>query len=619
MQSRLDPYSLTGASLGERYSVGSFVGFGRFSVVYRGMEVATERRVALRFLKTRGTLTSSERTVLVERLRALAQPVIEVAEHAPALADLLEVTALATSEGRWMPALVQAWAPGQTLESLMAHERQRGETRRSIGRAVELLSPVADAVQYAHARGLVHGSLSPRTVFVHERTNLAVRDFGLCRVLDIVQAEGRALSEPTTPMYTFAAAYGAPEQFSEGLEVGPPTDVFALALLVVELVTGLPPLGDGDDEQLAKAAADPVYRPTSRGRASSVTLGPYVESVLERALAVRPQDRYASVTSFWDALRVASRLMLRTSPSSILPPPLPAGATGPATRPSIPPPQFFAPAAPMADENDVESETNPLFGGLLARSVAPTSMDTPPAAADRAAEARSIALGRRVAAVAAAFALGVGGAAIARSATPHHRTFATTPLPADVLAAVAAIKLPPRPPPAPPCPSGMVRVPGATVSLPGKPPREVTVAPYCISALEVTVDQFASCTDTTCKRAVTSSTTNAWPGISWWEHKTLDPQCNARDPKASAMRPMNCIDEKTAAAYCEARGARLPTEAEWALAAKSAGAGVDGTRWEWTSDGARGGGAQPPARWPGTNVASVRSHTLGFRCAEGSR
>jgi len=328
------------------------------------------------------------------------------------------------------------------------------------------------------------------------------------------------------------------------------------------------------------------------------------------------------------------------APADALAGPLPR-AESPTTRPSIPPREFFAPPEPMVDENDVESETNPLFGGLLARSVAPTSMDAPSPAA-RAAEARSVALGRRVAAVALAFVLGAGGAAIARSATLQHRApvLATTPLPADVLAAVAAIKLPPPPPPAPLCPSGMVRVPGATVSLPGKAPREVTVAPYCIGALEVTVDQLTSCTDTTCKHAVTSSTTNAWSGISWWEHRTLDPQCNARDStpgrspawstpdaRAKARRPMNCIDEKTAAAYCEARGARLPTEAEWALAAQSAGAdgksllellpsGVDDTRWEWTSDGPHGGGAQPPARWHGTNV---RSHTLGFRCAEGSR
>jgi formylglycine-generating enzyme required for sulfatase activity len=247
----------------------------------------------------------------------------------------------------------------------------------------------------------------------------------------------------------------------------------------------------------------------------------------------------------------------------------------PSARPTIPPDRFFASPETAPDESEVESETNPLFGGILARSVAPTSMDAP-SAASLEDEVRSLTLGRRVAAIAAAFALGAGGAAVARGATPHHASHASTPLPLDVLAAAAAIE-PAAPPPPPPCPTGMVPVPGATVALRDKPQREVNVAAYCIDALEVTVAQFASCTDAACKRP---PTTNAWSGISWFEHSTFDPLCNARDAKSRGNHPMNCVDWKTAGAYCAARGARLPTEAEWELAAR----GTDGRRFPWGDD-----------------------------------
>ena len=81
----------------------------------------------------------------------------------------------------------------------------------------------------------------------------------------MTQEKDRAFAEPPSgSLYFFAPAYGAPEHFAGDLAfLGPQSDVFALALIVVELVSGGLPLGDGDDERLL-AALDPVTRRLAR-------------------------------------------------------------------------------------------------------------------------------------------------------------------------------------------------------------------------------------------------------------------------------------------------------------------------------------------------------------------
>jgi serine/threonine protein kinase len=325
----LDPYSLVGTTLRDRYSVESFAGVGRFSVAYRGTDNATDRTTGLRLLKVRDTLTPSRRTIIVERLRGLTRPISEIAGRCPAFADVPEVGAVITSEGRWMPLVVQTWIDGETLESVLVRERTAGLPPRSLARAIDLLTPVADALGYAHSRGMAHGSLSPRNLFVRDVaredwSTVEVLDLGIAQALAVTQEKDRAFVEPPFgSLYFFAPAYGSPEHFAGDLAyLGPASDVFALALIVVELVSGEPPLGDGDDEQLLAAAADPVTRPTPRTHGRE--LGGYVEAVFSRALAVRAADRYASVSSFWEALRAAARMTsLRPSSSSMRPPPLP--------------------------------------------------------------------------------------------------------------------------------------------------------------------------------------------------------------------------------------------------------------------------------------------------------
>ena len=411
----VDPYELVGTTFRGRFELEAFAAVGRFSAVYRAREADTERLVALRVLKVRPELPATQRAIAIERLRGVAGLINDVATQCPAFAGVEEVGGV-VSGARLMPTLVQPWAGGETLESALAADRPAGPM--TLGRAIERLSPLADALAYAHARGLVHGGLAPRSVFVKRDESTrgdwavdVVLDLGMSGALAALQAKDRAFGPGgagAEPIPFFTCAYGAPEQFAAlrlksgtPTGIGPATDLFALALLVVELVTGGAPMGDGDDVQLEAAALDPVIRPTPRARGRD--LGGYVEAVFERALAVQVEDRYANVESFWSALRAASRMTLRPSasrmrsappaPREAAPPPPPrprvpsrpsipsprgASVAPPSARPEnrrapIPPSEFFLPnagvpefeesAGPESSAASSLAGTNPLFGG----------------------------------------------------------------------------------------------------------------------------------------------------------------------------------------------------------------------------------------------------------------
>jgi formylglycine-generating enzyme required for sulfatase activity len=141
----------------------------------------------------------------------------------------------------------------------------------------------------------------------------------------------------------------------------------------------------------------------------------------------------------------------------------------------------------------------------------------------------------------------------------------------------------------PRCPEAMVLVPGGTFwmgSQPGdgdpseSPQHQVTLAPYCIGKTEVTVAQYQACAATgSCPPAPTTITNiNATGGK---DASIASPFCNA-GRAGRDKHPINCVDWTMADGYCRWSGGRLPTEAEWELAAK----GLDGRRFPW--------GSQPP-------------------------
>lgn len=139
------------------------------------------------------------------------------------------------------------------------------------------------------------------------------------------------------------------------------------------------------------------------------------------------------------------------------------------------------------------------------------------------------------------------------------------------------------------CPAHMVRIPAGQFFMGAddddkdpllknaKPSHNVTLSAFCIDRYEVTVADYKRCSDTgKCRRP---SKTVAWPGIQAEQEKRYSPLCNGNDLRF-AKHPINCIDWRAAQRYCEAQGARLPTEAEWEFATR----GPDGRRYPWGDD-----------------------------------
>lgn len=139
----------------------------------------------------------------------------------------------------------------------------------------------------------------------------------------------------------------------------------------------------------------------------------------------------------------------------------------------------------------------------------------------------------------------------------------------------------------PRCPDGMIFMHQSTFRMGAegdgaardeRPSHKVTVSDTCIDKHEVTTAQFKACSDSgECKRGYLA---NDWAGITANDRKAFDALCTLRDPEKFRDYPINCIDWERADIYCKARGGRLPTEAEWELAAL----GPEGSHYPWPAE-----------------------------------
>jgi eukaryotic-like serine/threonine-protein kinase len=159
----------------------------------------------------------------------------------------------------------------------------------------DLLSRTADALHYAHARNVVHRDIKPANIMYDSQSNtLKLTDFGIARFIDATRTRaGIVLGTPS---------FMSPEQL-EGKNVNGHTDLFALGVTLFQLLTGQLPFRGNSMTKLMFVIANEPHQPVTALRAG---LPACVDSLLDRALAKDPNDRYRDGAEMAEALRTAA-------------------------------------------------------------------------------------------------------------------------------------------------------------------------------------------------------------------------------------------------------------------------------------------------------------------------
>ena len=271
-----DVFGIVGTTLAGTFHVEEVIAEGGFGVVYRAEHVAFRAPVALKCLKIPGTISPSQSEVFVENFREEAEILFHLSAQIPEVVRPLHADAITLEDGTFVPYLAMEWIDGRPLDSIVIMREEGGLKPLSAPKVVKMLTPIAHALAKAHhfqvpggaVVSVTHCDLKPENILITDRNNpvrAKVLDFGIAKARDSMrQNVGRiTASEEARP---FTPSYGAPEQWVPRRygRSGPWTDVWGMALTMVECLTGQPPI-DGDMHAMMGTALDKTRRPTPRG------------------------------------------------------------------------------------------------------------------------------------------------------------------------------------------------------------------------------------------------------------------------------------------------------------------------------------------------------------------
>jgi eukaryotic-like serine/threonine-protein kinase len=264
------------AALDGRYHLLRMLGEGGMATVYLADDLRHERQVALKVLKP-------ELAAVVGAERFLAEIKTTANLHHPHILPLFD-----SGEADSFLFYVMPYVDGETLRSRLARDHQL-----PVEEAVAIASAVAQALQHAHDRGVIHRDIKPANILTQDGQPV-VSDFGIALALG---AGGARLTETGLSLGT--PYYMSPEQATGDQHVGPASDIYALAAVLYEMLTGDPPyVGSTAQAVLGKIIQGvPVSATAAR---SSVPA--HVDAAIRKGLEKLPADRFQSAKDFAKAL-----------------------------------------------------------------------------------------------------------------------------------------------------------------------------------------------------------------------------------------------------------------------------------------------------------------------------
>ncbi|HEX4932764.1 MAG TPA: serine/threonine-protein kinase [Gemmatimonadaceae bacterium] len=268
-------------ALGERYRVERELASGGTATVYLATDLKYQRPVAVKVFRP-------EVAEVMGHERFIREIAFVATLNHPHIVPLLD-----SGEAGELLYYVMPAVEGESLRDRMTRERQL-----PIDDVLRIAHDVAVALDYAHARHIVHRDVKPENILLSMGTAV-VADFGIAKMLNA--AKGNSLTRAGIALGT--VAYMSPEQGSAG-PVDGRTDTYALGCVVFEMLAGRPPFV-GKSTRAVVAAHFTQPMPSLRAFRDDVT--PAMEVAIARALAKAPEERFATAAAFVDALAEAHR------------------------------------------------------------------------------------------------------------------------------------------------------------------------------------------------------------------------------------------------------------------------------------------------------------------------
>lgn len=264
-----------------RYTVESLIGHGGMGVVYLARDPHIERQVAIKLLHD-PYLTEPK---FKERFQREARIVARL-DH-PAIVPIYDF-----GEDNGRPYIVMRYMSGGSLREWIERDGLPVDV------VVDLVKRIAPALDEAHREGVIHRDLKPSNILLDKRGEAYLSDFGIVKVSDA----SRSL---TGSSVVGTPAYMSPEQGRNGADVDYRTDIYAVGVILFEMLTGRRPYeGESVVAQIVAHATEPIPDIRTYKR----TLPDGIETVMNQALAKRPEDRFDSMSALVNALGVVTPL-----------------------------------------------------------------------------------------------------------------------------------------------------------------------------------------------------------------------------------------------------------------------------------------------------------------------
>ena len=281
-------------ALADRYAIDEEIGAGGMATVYLAEDPKHHRKVAVKVLRPELAATLGPERFLreIQIAAKLTHP------HILPLHD--------SGEADGFLYYVMPYVEGESLRGRLNKEKQL-----PVDEAVGITTAVASALDYAHRRDVIHRDIKPENILLHDGQPV-VADFGIA--LAVRAAGGARLTETGLSLGT--PHYMSPEQATADRELTGKTDIYSLACVTYEMLTGDPPHTGSTAQAIISKVLTEEPRPVTSVRK---TVAPHTEAAVHKALAKLPADRFSTAQQFAEALARPTAGVLAVEPPGAVP------------------------------------------------------------------------------------------------------------------------------------------------------------------------------------------------------------------------------------------------------------------------------------------------------------